>query len=100
MPPNREPYVVLECGCVRGAEFCIKLIGGPSYQTCEVHENDGKYGQRILREASISEILRFYYGGKAAPKRRAKRAPIDLSDLPGGYDEAPQRTRTDQPTLF
>lgn len=99
--PNQQPYVVLECGCVAGSEFKIRVMGSfHDYVYCERHPDGDEYGQRILRDASVSEVLRFYYAGEKAAKRRSNGAHKPMLSLSGGNGSEAKGPRSNESALF
>lgn len=83
--PNMEPEVVLKCGHITGNEFAFKHIGqSGEYQVCPRGcEGDGRYGTvKILRRATVYELIQWHDSGKSAPKRKTRKSPDWLSAMP------------------
>lgn len=102
--PNQEPEVVLKCGCITGNEFAFKHIGqAGEYQICPLgHTGDGRYGTvKILRKATVYELIQWRTSGTPAPRRRSSKAPEWLSAMSGEpLKKASAKPRRQSDTLF
>lgn len=100
--PNREPYVVLECGCVTTMWLHIHdMTTGKDYQSCDNHpESESEHGQRILRRATVAEQFQFFELGKPVPKRRNGKTPDWVRIMSEHARPEAGRARPEIGTLF
>jgi hypothetical protein len=90
-------YVVIACGCITLEYGYVQQLGSRDKEQLCPKEHGW---QKILREATIYERVRFHFDGIPASKRRSSKAPDWVRAMSGSDNTKASRSRPEDGLLF